>query len=1059
MSKLSIIEALQKTIQAIKQWLPLTPGKGTSSIVQDGNQAFAANSTALGYKTIAGSKGYRISAFVADGERIDKNTYSTGTYALVLNQGETIPTDIVNSVLYSMYLKQTKDNIGKITSIDGNIITVQPFFYPEKWDEGQWEELDENGNKTGNTLTGEAWEKEKAKAFASSYIIFEGLPTVGNINVGVGAHAEGWGNIATQEGSHAEGSESKALGKYSHAEGDSTVAYYSAHSEGKLAKAIGYHSHAEGYRTQAQGMDSHSEGRDTIAIGQDSHAEGKTTIAEGINSHAEGVQTLAKGQHSHAEGSSSQATGLRSHAEGLSTIASGANSHAEGSSTKASADNAHAEGSNTNASGGNAHAEGRETAASGTNAHAEGQQTKAIGNNSHAAGQGSTAYGLYSYAGGMNSTTGILNDDGTVVTNSGAYAFSHGYQTAAKGRGSVALGRDTIATDEFQTVIGSFNDPTVKNARFVVGTGDKANNLKNGFIVYKDGRAAVLADPINDMDLATKQYVDNNTPEEFIAFIDINADTTQEEIQAALDAVYGTAILSIKQGAQPYFWLTLSKNVKELYFENEDWGGMIDITGPGKYSDTVVFADYAGLTELFISNVRAVYYSNPMFGSYTNCETVIGCSGDTYINCDYLYDINLYADHPDTRYYKLEYVHKISNVRIGVSSTGDSIIFNDCDEIDGVSIEVYSLEDWGETHTCTFSNCNSIRNVSIANSENITDKDIKVTYNNCNFIDPLTVYKAPNHIELNEELSELALQLFPEVHNSGNWVGGDNWYTIATTAKSVYMTPAIFRILARSQPKGGAWTSAYVIVNSCFDLEPDIVVLTCQQKYSQAKPLIDKVRVITPKSFNGLRAYLQVHVTAPFAGFGENGVPQTENQNGAEIIVDIFEGELDNRLSWQNKWKPTIELTPFEFDSNKYYATEKELLAERLSNTAGGSNKLYLHSISFRHDYDWDNPDNEDFRAASGYVKVYRTTDARITSLAELKPGEIETAKIIGLSIHAAGNPLTPNQEVLLRGNSIDIGCYTALMDWPDSGGIINQWNYVEFTLSEFEVTDTVTEV
>ncbi len=782
----------------------VTIGRGDSdgSITQESddnlfrNYSYAIAGSSLGYNTISGSKGYRISAFTP-GEQDDAGNYINGTYTLVLDEGEVIPQEIINTP-YCIYLKQSKDNVGTISSINGNIITVNGFLYPANWDEGKWEKLNEDGTKAkdenGNQiyLTGEEWEAAKAEAYASSYIIFEGLPTIGNINVGTGAHAEGWGNIATQIGSHAEGAESKALGKYSHAEGNGSVAYYSAHSEGKYAEAIGYHSHAEGYQTKAEGMDSHAEGRTTKAIGQDSHAEGRTTIAEGLNSHAEGQNTLAQGQSSHAEGGTtkaigiyshaegfeteasnsynhaeglrtkataaaahaeggnSQATGMRSHAEGLNTIASGANSHTEGSSTKASSDNAHAEGSNTNASGGNAHAEGSSTVASGGNSHAEGGGTKAVGNNSHAEGQSSIAYGNYSHAGGMNSTTGILNEDGTVVTNSGAYAFSHGYQTAAKGRGSVALGRDTIATEEFQTVVGSFNDPTAKDARFVVGTGDKASNLKNGFIVYKDGRAAVLADPKNPLDVATKQYVDNNIHEEFIAFIDIYAETTQEEIQEALDAVYGTAILAIKEEAWPSFYLTLSKNIKELYINNDGWGGMLDITGSGKYSDTIIFADQAGLTELYISDVSAVYNSDPMFGTYNSCKTVVNCSGASFINCDYLYNIYLYEDHPDHRSYSISNALNVSKISTNTSDSGDSISISNCVEIDGLSIDAYPL-DGGETHSCTFYKCNSIKNVSITDPENITDEDIKLEYNDCNFIDPLSVYKAPNHINLKEE--------------------------------------------------------------------------------------------------------------------------------------------------------------------------------------------------------------------------------------------------------------------------------------------------------------------
>ena len=960
MSNIGILEALQKTIQAIKQWLPFSPGDGASSIAQDGNQAFSANGTALGYNTIAGSKGYRISAFTP-GDKDKNGNYINGTYTLVLNRGEIIPQEIKNST-YCIYLKQSKDSVGTVSAINGNVITVDGFLYPAKWDEGQWEELDENGNKTGNTLSGDAWEAAKAEAFATSYILFDGFPTIGNVNVGTGAHAEGYNNIATQIGSHAEGAESKALGKYSHAEGDGTVAYYSGHSEGKYSKAIGYHSHAEGYQTRAEGMDSHAEGRTTKAIGQDSHAEGLLTEAKG------------------------------------------------------------------------------------TNSHAEGENTQAIGNQSHSAGSGSIAYGSNSYAGGMNSTTGMLDAEGKVETGSGAYAFAHGYQTEARGKGSVALGRDTIATDAFQTVVGSFNDPTVENARFVVGIGDKASNLKNGFVVYEDGRAAVEKDPTNDMDVATKQYVDNNTPEEFIAFIDINADTPQEEIQAALDAVYGIAILSIKEEAYPYCRLTLSKNIKELYFENEGYGGMIDITGPGKYSDTIIFADHAGLTELYIMDVGAVYDSNPMFGGYTNCETIINCSGDTYINCDYLYDIDLYADQPDTRVYKIENAHQISGVHTYISSSGDSIIFNKCTEIDGVSINVYPLDEFGEIHTCIFSNCNSIKNVSIANSENITDEDIKVTYTNCNFIDPLTVYKAPNHLELNEELSELTRNLFPDANNSGNWIKGDNWYTVAQSPESIHTPAGLFKIVARSQPSGGVWTIAYILVSSVFSQTPEILVLSSNHKELNSNVLIDKVRVVTPLSYKNAVAYLQVHVTKTFTGVGKNGV-STSSGNGAEINIISLESIVDTDVSWVKKWTVGVNTTPFVLDESKYFVTEKSLLEDKLT-----SAKLYLHEVSISSNYsDEEWMDNPYFGFTLAF---YRTNNTPITSLSDIRDAEFRTFSGEQFNLWDAPEAARLAYSISKYNNHLNIFYLDSINEYA---GVVCYGESID--QSHLSIRDTVTEV
>ena len=99
--------------------------------------------------------------------------------------------------------------------------------------------------------------------------------------------------------------------------------------------ASGGYSHAEGVSTEASGNYSHAEGYYTAAKSQAAHTEGYNTIVDGSNGHAEGFRTIAKNQGSHAEGiitrAGQNANDIHgSHTEGYATFASGIGAHAEG---------------------------------------------------------------------------------------------------------------------------------------------------------------------------------------------------------------------------------------------------------------------------------------------------------------------------------------------------------------------------------------------------------------------------------------------------------------------------------------------------------------------------------------------------------------------------------------------------------------------------------------------------------------------------------------------------------------------------------------------------------
>ena len=965
---------------------PVISGEADNSVIQKGdassdesknfvNRVYAVAGTAFGYNNIAGSKGYRILNFTP-GEQDEAGNYINGTYTLDITNEETIPNEIIGK-LYSIYLKQTKDRVGTISAINGNVLTVDGFLYPAKWDEGEWEELDEEGNKTGNTLTGEAWEEAKAEAYASSYIIFEGLPTIGNILVGTGAHVEGWGNIATQIGSHAEGAQSQALGKYSHAEGDATVAYYSAHSEGKYAVAEGYHSHAENYRTLASGQSSHAEGTDTVASGHSAHAEGcntdatgkyahaegNNTTASGVISHAEGFETNATNSYSHsegyktnatgniahAEGSNTTASGQRAHAEGLSSVASGNNSHAEGSNTVASAENAHAEGVTTKASGNHTHAEGQGSQAIGGTSHAEGSSTKTYGAASHAEGQNTVAYGNYSHVGGMNSTAGTTDASGQPLVNSGLYAFSHGYQTHARGKGSVALGRDTIAAGDYETVFGAFNDTTKTNVAHAIGIGTSETARRNGLTVYKDGRVEAGADPKNDLDLATKQYVDSK--DDAIVILDWTSEMSLEDIQALIDDVRGDLVLNINN-YNAYGVLNFSSNIRSIYLGG-DSSPFVTYQGPGKSSGTSIFYSNGWVVEnCEITDFNYVYNMWPA-GYIRNCGVVQDSYAQYEIdNCDLLIRSAATSFAGSSGNLNISNCKMIVDFDIGLDMLNYQVTISNCEYINNVKITNQERGEYDESSDdwyIHFNDCKFVSNVWLAPGAH---SDFDIQYNDCEFVDNLTVYRAPNFIDkstlvdqndltaINTKINTLANNIIPKqttkiTLTDEETCGG--WYRIAQSS-NIKTVSGIFKITTSLQ-SGGKWSEIIFIASKAFNADGSVKILN-HQKHTNGIA-IDKIRVAYLNNTASTPAYIDVHCVNSGAKTVTMTVELLENVNTTNDTGDKWILLAATKESTTEPWTIAKQFLSTDIDERistleaqtKTQIVEEELPANPDANT------------------------------------------------------------------------------------------------------------------------------
>lgn len=143
-----------------------------------------------------------------------------------------------------------------------------------------------------------------------------------------------------------------------------------------------------------------------------------------------------------------------------------------------------------------AHAEGSRSAATGDASHSEGNQTTASGQSAHSEGWATVASGLYAHAEGARSTA------------TGDYSHAEGNNTSTAGfQGAHTEGNLSIASRDYQHVGGVFNSDN-SDALMIIGNGEDNVNRSNAFEVLADGRATVGADPVDNMDITTKQYVD-----------------------------------------------------------------------------------------------------------------------------------------------------------------------------------------------------------------------------------------------------------------------------------------------------------------------------------------------------------------------------------------------------------------------------------------------------------------------------------------------------------------------------------------------------------------------
>lgn len=412
-----------------------------------------------------------------------------------------------------------------------------------------------NTQTTANYSHSEGYETRATSYYCHS----EGLSTISSGNA---SHTEGYNTRATAFGAHAEGYNNNLANGYgAHAEGyGGTQAHGDgAHAEGcrsEIQNGTNYIAgHAEGYETYIySSTGAHAEGYQTCIYDSDAaHAEGfKTVVGKFEHStytsadfaHAEGYCCRAEGNYSHCEGDYTASIGGASHSEGLYTEAHGYASHSEGEYTKAMNDGSHSEGCHTIASGIYSHTQGLYTKAthkcqsvegefnmwdkSSANSSNRGNYVHIVGNGTHEYGSGFTTLpsenskitvtcGNYGdrFRPNYIKVTLTVNGDPVVCLYDASYSTTVStWQVGDNTPIEVPLGQETgnpgisdILDDGFKFRSGDSSTQRVY-CTFTAGIYSNAYTLDwNGNAVYA-GKLTVGANPVNLMDVATKQYVD-----------------------------------------------------------------------------------------------------------------------------------------------------------------------------------------------------------------------------------------------------------------------------------------------------------------------------------------------------------------------------------------------------------------------------------------------------------------------------------------------------------------------------------------------------------------------
>ena len=330
----------------------------------------------------------------------------------------------------------------------------------------------------------------------------------------------------------------------------------------------------------------------------------------------EDYPNTSSGHASFATGSSTTASGSSAFATGTNSIASGERSFAGGNK---SADVDYP----TTASGNESFAFGLSAKATGQMAVAFGQRTEASGNMSFVTGNTSSASGNSAFAAGQHAEA------------KAAMSAALGNYTKANGRACLVAGQYNVEdTNEVDTSHGS----GARKYILIVGNGTADNARSNAMTVDWDGngvfagKLTVGTAPVNNMDVATKKYVDDNSggggggsdtvvvSASMNSSLVITADKTYSELAAAAAADKPIVLLFTDNGVEKVCTTysvgssSITFVLKPQYVTTPSLGTTKLVSTSVEVSSTYGWEYWQSESTLTASDIGAGTYSKPANG-------------------------------------------------------------------------------------------------------------------------------------------------------------------------------------------------------------------------------------------------------------------------------------------------------------------------------------------------------------------------------------------------------------------------------------------------------------
>lgn len=311
---------------------------------------------------------------------------------------------------------------------------------------------------------------------------------------------------------------------------------------GGYAFAAGEGAIAGGYYGVALGRDTQALNNAAVAIGHTSVSSGKYSISMGVYANALASSSLAIGRSANVSFAAKYGTAIGYSARSTAEYSTAIQGTASGSKAVAIGYEAKAQAANSVALVGTA--SGLRAIALGSGAIASGERSTAF--------NASTASALHSIAIATGSAKGeysLAFGPSSLTETTAKYGLALGYNTKSEGQSSIAIGQG-LQGRAYQTVVGNYNVDTTgrtwdggkfsgtDGAVFIVGCGLNGKNRRNALVVWEDGRATLRKGPVDAMDVATKEYVDEQTVSSGKTYTDAQIAIVRKEANDNLNLAY-----------------------------------------------------------------------------------------------------------------------------------------------------------------------------------------------------------------------------------------------------------------------------------------------------------------------------------------------------------------------------------------------------------------------------------------------------------------------------------------------------------------------------------------